>query len=460
MEIIKPKVELLPDVGTDHSTKSVYCAMINRVAKIARLCYRSEQPAVDPDKADDKDCEFAHSLYEKGHTSVFEHVRIDFRANMLIPSLGGSDTAKKIIHMDSDMERIYRDAETAFYGIICKYVNRTSLHKESVSVRVSDSESPLEHEPCFEFRIKNINLRELMEIFDALTMYIGNSVAKRYCGNKYGYTSFWTPSFHDDGTLIPDEVECVIMSLVVALWRAIYVKLSDRENDLPRKNIFETISNRQRFHRYFDTTKVSNGEEIRTRFNSVAKETILGIKSDVAYEKTLKSAMKYMTSHNIPYDEMKNIAISNTMMCYTFYIETNRGVLAELTRHRCLSPTVESTRYVNYSKTDKYGEMCFTDQISLYEPDENDSEDIVKKNRKKQRMILKMYAKEEKMYNKLIKNGFIPQEARNVLPNGLVSRMYVTGTLLEWLHFVKLRSDKSAHPDIRVIADQVKSYLS
>lgn len=460
MEIIKPKVELLPNVDVKYTTKSVYCEMINRVAKIARLCYRSEQPAVDPDKIDDKDCEFVHRLYEKGHTSVFEHVRIDFSANMLIPSLGSFDTAKKVIHMDSDMERIYCDVETSFCSLIRKCINRTSICKESISARVRVSESVLEHVPCFEFRIENINLRELIGIFDELTMYIGSRVAKRYCGKKYGVTSFWVaPSRYINIPAVTVEAEYVLMSLAVALWRAIYVKLSDRENDLSRKNIFETISNKQKFYNYFDSTRVGNGEEIRTKFDSIAKEAILNIKDDVAYEKTLKSAMSYMTFHNIPYDEMKNIEISETPFCYTFYIETNRGVLAELTRHRSLSPTVESTRYVNYSKTDKYGEMCFTDQVSLYEPSENDSEDVIKKNRKKQRMLRKMYAKEEKMYNKLIKNGFSPQEARNVLPNGLVSRMYVTGTLFEWARFVNLRSDKSAHPDIRAISDQIKGYL-
>lgn len=456
MEIIKPKVELLPCVFGEGSTKSDYCKMVNRVAKIARLCYRSEQSSSDPEKANDKDYEFVHNLYEKGHTSVFEHVRIDFDAKVLIPSWSSYNTAKKLVKLGFEESKYYNKARRSFCEIISTYVNRTSVDKESIDVHVfhfSDG-------PRFIFTIHNINLRELIVIFDRLTLFIGSRVAKRYCRRKYGTLSFWTtPTLFDiERAKLNHAEEFILLSILVALWRAIYVKLSDTENGMTRKNIFETISNKQEFYYHFDTTMSVDGESIRARFNDIAKKMISDMKSDAAYESVLESAMSFSASDK-PYNEIGGVKISDTLECYTFYIETNRGVLAELTRHRCLSPTVESTRYVNYSKTDKYGEMCFTDQVSLYEPSENDSKGVVKKNRKKQRMLRKMYAKEEKMYNKLIKNGFTPQEARNVLPNGLVSRMYVTGTLHEWLHFVELRSDKSAHPDIRVIADQIKDYL-
>ena len=58
-------------------------------------------------------------------------------------------------------------------------------------------------------------------------------------------------------------------------------------------------------------------------------------------------------------------------------------------------------------------------------------------------------------YMELLGLGWTPQEARDVLPNALKTEIVVTGNYREWRHFFKLRTDKAAHPHIRLLAQDL-----
>lgn len=63
-------------------------------------------------------------------------------------------------------------------------------------------------------------------------------------------------------------------------------------------------------------------------------------------------------------------------------------------------------------------------------------------------------------YFALIKEGALPQEARSVLPNSLKTEILVTMNLREWRHFLKLRTSKAAHPQMRQVAVMIYDILS
>jgi thymidylate synthase (FAD) len=47
----------------------------------------------------------------------------------------------------------------------------------------------------------------------------------------------------------------------------------------------------------------------------------------------------------------------------------------------------------------------------------------------------------QREYEWAIKNGIAKEQARAVLPEGLIqSRLYMNGTLRSWIHFIELRS--------------------
>jgi thymidylate synthase (FAD) len=59
-------------------------------------------------------------------------------------------------------------------------------------------------------------------------------------------------------------------------------------------------------------------------------------------------------------------------------------------------------------------------------------------------------------YNRLIDNGWMPQQARSILPNSLKTEVIMTGFISQWEEFFKLRTATSAHPQMRELAIPLK----
>lgn len=133
----------------------------------------------------------------------------------------------------------------------------------------------------------------------------------------------------------------------------------------------------------------------------------------------------------------------------------NRGVSHEAVRHRLASPMQESTRYCNYSKDGKHG-------MNVIDPMFFDREEA-------RRLIMIPGATEKVLINKfdvwfdcmkhaewgyetLLAMGAKPQEARDVLPNALKTKLKIKANVREWWHIFNMRaSNAAAHPQIREI---------
>ena len=124
----------------------------------------------------------------------------------------------------------------------------------------------------------------------------------------------------------------------------------------------------------------------------------------------------------------------------TVKFTTDRGISHEIVRHRIASYAQESTRYCNYAK-DK-----FSSEISVIRP-----VDIVPGTKEYEDWKKAMEAAEQ-YYFALIEDGCKAQTARSVLPTCTKTEIMVTMNMREWRHFLRLRTDLAAHPDIRVLA--------
>lgn len=131
----------------------------------------------------------------------------------------------------------------------------------------------------------------------------------------------------------------------------------------------------------------------------------------------------------------------------TVRVICDRGVSHEIVRHRIASYSQESTRYCNYCNDRFDNELTFIEPCFF----SSDSEEDIKN----KKIWLDTMAMIEKNYNMLIENGAKPEEARAILPNSLKTEIVVTMNLRAWRHFFKLRADKSAHPQIREIANMI-----
>lgn len=159
---------------------------------------------------------------------------------------------------------------------------------------------------------------------------------------------------------------------------------------------------------------------------------------------------------------------------YTVKFICDRGILAEFTRHRKFSFMAESTRYCNYSKNKFNNELtfikpCWVDENNFpkgiyhtkddwgslfcefyYEATEEGKNDglIVSPERN---FIFSLQTSEQ-LYFSLLKNGWKPEQARNILPLCLKTELYMCGFAEDWEKFFELRCSSAAHPQARELA--------
>ena len=108
----------------------------------------------------------------------------------------------------------------------------------------------------------------------------------------------------------------------------------------------------------------------------------------------------------------------------------DRGISHEIVRHRLASYSQESQRYVRYN-----------DDIEFINPR--------MPNAKTYEAWQELCERAEETYRELLSYGVQPQQARSVLPNSIKTEIVMTANLREWRHFLKLRTAKVAHPQMR-----------
>jgi len=125
----------------------------------------------------------------------------------------------------------------------------------------------------------------------------------------------------------------------------------------------------------------------------------------------------------------------------------NRGFTHELVRHRLASYSQESTRYCNYKKTGVTFIIPPWVKLQLGEYTRNmlnfHNYPI------HARYWLDSLLNAEYNYNKLLEEGWSPQQARGVLPIDLKTEIIITANLREWMHIFELRCSKQAHPQMQ-----------
>lgn len=212
--------------------------------------------------------------------------------------------------------------------------------------------------------------------------------------------------------------------------------------------------------------------------------TIYGytVDGEDAFEEMLITTNLRVLVENDWLDDLRFIAddITKHKKRYTFSFITNLGVSRELNRHRCHSISEESTRYCNYSK-DKFGngltfiipewldlEECNiddTDKDFIHLPNQYRFDGTLAnlvdgdKNLTVEGEWLAANVRAQIHYLNLLKKGWKPQQAREVLPLSLKTQVVHTAFEDDWKDFIALRSDGisgAPHPNIKVLADQVK----
>jgi thymidylate synthase (FAD) len=133
-------------------------------------------------------------------------------------------------------------------------------------------------------------------------------------------------------------------------------------------------------------------------------------------------------------------------------ITTTRDIARQILRHRSFSFQEFSQRYADPTKDLNFVTREARLQDSTNRQNSVEVEDHLLQNdwyRAQQRVI---YAARRE-YEWAIENGIAKEQARAVLPEGLIeSRLYMNGTLRSWIHFIELRSANGTQKEHQEVA--------
>ena len=139
----------------------------------------------------------------------------------------------------------------------------------------------------------------------------------------------------------------------------------------------------------------------------------------------------------------------------TVEIETTRGIAAQILRHRSFTFQEFSQRYAN---TNLLGEIPVPDLRSQdLKNRQNSNDDIPEEQTKRlQDQIARYFAEGLDLYNELIREGVAKECARFVLPLATPTRIYMTGSVRSWIHYIDLRSAHGTQKEHMDIVQEIR----
>lgn len=165
------------------------------------------------------------------------------------------------------------------------------------------------------------------------------------------------------------------------------------------------------------------------------------------FQRLLKYLMKH--NHYSPF-EMASMCVQ---------IDTTRDISRQILRHRSFSFQEFSQRYEDAGKLgDMVERECrLQDQKNRQSSLKTDDKELTDNFTESQQYIWKCASES---YQEALAMGIAKEQARALLPEGLTpTRMYMTGTLRSWIHYIQVRADSTTQKEHRVIAEQVLQVL-
>ena len=139
----------------------------------------------------------------------------------------------------------------------------------------------------------------------------------------------------------------------------------------------------------------------------------------------------------------------------TLEIETTRAIAAQILRHRSFTFQEFSQRY---AQSNELGEI---DLPELRRQDnknrQNSIDDLdAKVVDKLNRQMITLFSSAQSLYNQMVESGVAKECARMVLPLCTPTRIYMTGSVRSWIHYIDLRSAHGTQKEHMEIAESCK----
>ena len=140
----------------------------------------------------------------------------------------------------------------------------------------------------------------------------------------------------------------------------------------------------------------------------------------------------------------------------TLEIETTRAIAAQILRHRSFTFQEFSQRY---AKSNELGEIELPElRRQDVKNRQNSIDDLDEKTVDKlNRQMITLFSSAESLYKQMIEEGVAKECARMVLPLCTPTRIYMTGSVRSWIHYINLRSAHGTQKEHMEIAESCKN---
>lgn len=465
MKLIKPKVEVLDKInGND---------IINRVATVARTCYKSEDLSTP-----EKDLALVKRLIESKHEAMIEFV----------------DITVKFVCDRAIANEIVRHRLSSFAQESTRYVGSSSIRP----INEFDCNNAVDICAAYQqgFSMRNIADNSSLSEWEIRKVLLENNVELRGLNNKGNrvenyFSTIDTPEkayllgiIQTDGNVRSTNRNA---SLAITQHKdyAWYIEdmlldFSDTVCNTRDKNCRQlSIGSKTVVHDLINLgivpnkTKAQSDEDINTLWNSIPEEFkgdfIRGCIDGDGYVTFFTQRKAINESCNIGFCSVKEILIDKIIdfiynkfdyRCgknkdkniYKLYITDRKKAIeiGEYLYRNFKYPFGHPKKAAAWiSRINKYYPIAnYKDyKFQVIEPSwlSAVSPEVIYH-------FIKAIDNCEESYAKLRLSGCTPQQARAVLPLATKTEINMKANLREWRHFLKLRCSSAAHPDIKVLA--------
>ena len=144
----------------------------------------------------------------------------------------------------------------------------------------------------------------------------------------------------------------------------------------------------------------------------------------------------------------------------TVEINTTRGLAAQILRHRSFTFQEFSQRYADTNLLDSM--IAVPDLRSQDSKNRQNSNDDIPQEKKEeyQALIARHFSDAMDLYNALLDKGVAKECARFVLPLATPTRIYMTGSVRSWVHYIDLRSAHGTQKEHMDVAEGVRKIFT
>jgi thymidylate synthase (FAD) len=138
-------------------------------------------------------------------------------------------------------------------------------------------------------------------------------------------------------------------------------------------------------------------------------------------------------------------------------ISTTRDISAQIIRHKSFSYQEWSQRYSEVTAFPELPEWRRQDVTNKQNSIDDLSEEV---RREANEVSANAFLVAKEAYDHLLRLGVAKECARKVLPINSPTRLYMSGTIRSWIHYLSVRRGPETQLEHRLIADEIKNILN